>query len=446
MKLTGTLRYNENGILEIGECCVTDLVQKHGTPLYIIDEKTVRNKCRAYHNALKENYPHYKILYASKAFCCMGICRLMEQEGLGLDVVSGGELYTALAANFNPRNIYFHGNNKSREELSQALEARVGAIVIDNLWELDLLVELIAASDDLVDVMLRITPGVEAHTHHYIQTGQEDSKFGISLEDGVALHAAKRILDEKNLNLKGIHCHIGSQIFNLEAYRVAAKRMLEFMAEVKNETGLLLKELNMGGGLGICYTEEDPCVTIENYIGKLCDSVKTYCEEFNLPLPTLLIEPGRSLVGDTGIAVYRVGAIKEIPGIRTYASVDGGMSDNPRPALYGAEYEAILVENNLAESNMEYTIAGKCCESGDVLINNITLPKLKSGELIAILSSGAYHYAMANNYNKIPRPTVISAADGQEHTIIRRETYNDLIKYDKIPTGWTKNKDKIAAV
>jgi len=439
MNLPGTICINAEGHLQVGDCDVVELARTFGTPLYIYDEEGIREKCREYHRALAAHYPKYKVLYASKAFSSLAMCRLMEQEGLGLDVVSGGELYTALAAGFPQGKIYFHGNNKSIEELNLALSAGVGYIVVDNPWELENLAQLAAGRKSRIKILLRLTPGIEAHTHHYIQTGQLDSKFGISLAGDAALEVVKRALELPCLELAGIHCHIGSQVFASESFRLAAERMVEFMAEVREETGQQLAELNLGGGLGITYTENDRPEPIAAFIHGIATAIKEACARYNLPLPTLLLEPGRSLVGEAGIAVYRVGAIKEIPGVRTYASVDGGMADNPRPALYQARYRALVANKADAPRVQKYTIAGKCCESGDILIEDIELPRLVPGDLIAVLSSGAYQYAMASNYNRLPRPAVIAVAQGRAEVIIRRETYSDLIRYDRIPPAWEKD-------
>jgi diaminopimelate decarboxylase len=445
MNLPGTICINEQGHLQVGDCDVVELARTFGTPLYIYDEMGIRQKCREYHRALAVNYQDYKVLYASKAFSSLAICRLMEQEGLGLDVVSGGELYTALAADFPPEKIYFHGNNKSIEELNLALSAGVGYIVVDNPWELENLAQLAAGRKTRVKILLRLTPGIETHTHHYIQTGQLDSKFGISLSGGAAMEVVKRALALPEIELVGIHCHIGSQVFNSASFRFAAERMIDFMAAVKEETGHQLTVLNLGGGLGISYTENDQPDPIDTYIEGIAATVKEACANYNLPLPTLVVEPGRSLVGEAGIAVYRVGTVKEIHGVRTYASVDGGMADNPRPALYQARYQALVANKANAPREQTYTIAGKCCESGDILIQDIELPRLVPGDLIAVLSSGAYQYAMASNYNRLPRPAVITVAQGRAEIIVRRETYSDLIRCDRIPPAWTE-KDTLPAV
>ena len=440
MNLPGTICINAQGHLEVGGCDLVELAKTHGTPLYVLDEDGIRQKCQEYLNAFRVNYHRFKVLYAGKAFSTMAIFRLVDQEGLGIDVVSGGELYTALAADFPPEKIYFHGNNKSMEELNFALSAGVGQIVVDNLYELETLAQLVEGRKKTVYILLRLTPGIETHTHHYIQTGQLDSKFGISLAGGTALKAIKQALGYRRLRLRGIHCHIGSQVHNTESFALAARRMVEFLAEVKEETGRQLAELNLAGGLGISYTDGDKPKSIRDYIGEITTAVKVACGELGLEPPLLVVEPGRSLVGEAGVALYRIGAIKEIEGIRTYVSVDGGMYDNPRPALYDAKYEAIVANKADRTPTEKYTIAGKCCESGDILIEDTCLPAVEVGDLIAVPSSGAYQYAMASNYNRLPRPAVLMAAKGRAEVIVRRETYNDLLRYDRIPLSWEGRK------
>lgn len=438
MEWPGTLRGNKRGHLEIGGCDAVELAKIYGTPLYVFDEEAVRGRCREYREAFAAVYPDYHILYACKAFSTMGMCRLMEMEGLGLDVASGGELYTALAANYPPEDIYFHGNNKSIEELNLALSAGVGQIVVDNPYEMETLAQLAEGRDTHVDILLRLTPGVEAHTHAYIQTGQLDSKFGITMHDDSAIRAVQRALEIPVLNLKGIHCHIGSQVYNLESFVLAARLMVDFMQEVRQVTGHTLAELNLGGGLGIAYMPGDQPPPVSEYARLVAETVKERCQGVNLPLPRLLVEPGRSVVGEAAVALYRVGTVKEIPGVHTYASVDGGMADNPRPALYQASYHALVANKVHSEPEGTYTIAGKACESGDILIRDIQLPNLVPGDVVAVLSSGAYHYAMASNYNRLPRPAIIMASSGKAEVIVRRESLSDLVRYDRIPASWEK--------
>jgi diaminopimelate decarboxylase len=436
MNLPDNITINSKGHLEIGQCDIVDLARVHGTPLYIFDEAALRKRCREYHQAFSGTYENYKILYAGKAFSTMAICRLMEQEGMGLDVVSGGELYTALAAGFPVGDIYFHGSNKSITELDFALDSNVGRVVVDNHWELETLAGLARDKKMTVDILLRLTPGIEAHTHHYIQTGQIDSKFGIPLEGGQALDIVHKALQMPNISLHGIHTHIGSQIFNIQSFILAVKRVLDFFTDVKKQTGFSFGELNIGGGLAIRYTNSDPFVSISGYVREISRTIKNSCLDYGIPLPKLIIEPGRSLVGEAGIAVYEVGAIKELPNIRTYASIDGGMSDNLRPALYDAKYSAVIANKATLPPSKNYTIAGKSCESGDIIIDDILLPILAPGDLLVTLSSGAYQYSMANNYNRLPRPAVISVNNGKADIMVRRETYQDLIARDRIPGDW----------
>jgi len=431
MILSGNMQINSKGHLEIGGCDTVALAEKFGTPLYVMDEELIRNNCRRYLNALKENYPRGKILYAAKAFLVLAMAKLVQEEGLGMDVVSGGELYTALKAGFPSEHLYFHGNNKSEQELLDALEAKVGRIVIDSFSELETLRALTGSRQQKAAVLLRVKPGVEAHTHEYIQTGQIDSKFGLGLEE--AKEAVHMLLaSAPYLELKGFHCHIGSQIFQLEPYRLAAQIMVKFISEVRRETGYIATELDMGGGLGIHYLKRDNPPSIETFVETVAGAVKEAAEKESFPLPELILEPGRSIVGEAGITLYRVGVIKDIPGIRRYVSVDGGMMDNIRPALYKSPYEALTANKASYNSLEKVTIAGKACESGDILIEDIELPPLEKGDILAVLSTGAYCYSMASNYNRNPRPAVIFVYRGKPRVVVRRETYEDLLAHDEL--------------
>lgn len=433
MFLTGTMQINAKGHLEIGGCDTTLLAQEFGTPLYIMDEELIRKNCRIYRDTFARVYPHSQVTYAGKAFLTTAMCRLVAEEDLALDVVSGGELYTALSAGFAPDKIIYHGNNKTPAEIQQALASGVGCFVVDSISELELLAEMTAAAQKKASIYFRIKPGIEAHTHHYIQTGQIDSKFGLGLADGQALSAVKMALKMPLIDLKGLHCHIGSQIFDLKPYQLAAMVMMDFMAEIKQKTGLLLQELDLGGGLGIRYLNSDLPTSVHNYLELIAATVKDRAAEHNLPLPKLLIEPGRSIVGEAGTTLYTIGTIKEVPGVRRYVAVDGGMMDNLRTALYQAKYEAILANRAHAPREQVVSIAGKACESGDMLIWDLKLPQLARGDLLAVLSTGAYHYSMANNYNRFTKPAVIFVRDGQADLIVRRESYADLIRNDLIP-------------
>lgn len=426
--LQGTARINEKNHLEIGGCDTLDLVKKFGTPLYVMDEELIRNNCRKYKKHLEDLHENSEVIYAGKAFLTMSMCRLIEEEGLSLDVVSGGELYTAIKSGFPPSKIYFHGNNKSINELKMALEYGVGRIVVDNFHELELLNDLTKNSHKKSDILLRLTPGIEAHTHEYIQTGQVDSKFGFGLENGHALMAVKRALNIKGLSLMGFHCHIGSQIFDKEPYIVEAKVLMEFVKNLNEEFNFQTKELDFGGGFGIKYTEDDKPLEIRDYMEAIVNTVRHLSNKFNVSMPKIMIEPGRAIVGSAGTTLYKVGSIKDIPGVRKYVSVDGGMSDNIRPALYGSKYSARLA-NKAGEPGEELvSIAGKCCESGDMLIWDIKLPKVTSGDIIAVFSTGAYNYSMSSNYNMNPKPAVVFVKNKRAKLIVKRETYKELLR------------------
>lgn len=432
LRLQGTSRINEEGILEIGGCSTADLAKKYGTPLWVIDEELIRNTCQKLVESFSKR-GNAQVLYASKAFLCIAMCKIVEEEGLGLDVVSGGELYTALKADFPTEKIYFHGNNKSILELQMALENKVGRIVVDNYYELEILNEMAGDMGIVQPVLLRITPGVEAHTHEYIRTGQIDSKFGFTLPNGQAIEAAKKAIQMPHLSFKGIHCHIGSQIFEMGSYSHAAQVMIDYMKLIKDETGVIVEELNLGGGLGIYYSEDDEPSTIENYAQVVMDTVRKKCKQVSLPIPKVIIEPGRSIVGPAGTTLYSVGSIKEIPNVRTYVAVDGGMHENIRPALYEAKYNIYAACKMKNKPEHKVTITGKCCESGDILSWNVKLPKLKPGDLLAMPSTGAYGYSMSSNYNRLPRQPVVLVYKGNSAVIVKGETYEDLVRNDMVP-------------
>jgi diaminopimelate decarboxylase len=434
MYLHGNSRINGQGHLEISGCDAVDLVEKFGSPLFVYDEKLIRQKCQAYRAAFADSGFSYQVAYASKAFMSMAICRLVAEEGLSLDVVSGGELYTALKVGFPPERIHFHGNNKTIQELEMALDAGIGCFVVDNEYELELLHELGRERNQKVNILLRLTPGVSAHTHDYISTGQEDSKFGFGIKSGQALEAMKKALKMDHFQVLGIHSHIGSQIFETVGFVAAVEILSDFLTNLRGETDYQIKVLNVGGGFGIRYTEEDTPLSPEQYIGPIIDVVRQQFDRASYSLPEIWIEPGRSLVGDAGTTLYTVGSIKNIPGIRKYVAVDGGMTDNIRPALYQSRYEAMLA-NRANELPAEVvSIAGKCCETGDMLIWDIALPLVHSGDILAVSCTGAYGYAMASNYNRIARPAVLFVNDGHAEVVIERETYDDLISRDKLPS------------
>lgn len=431
MIYSGNLQINSKQHLEIGGCDTVDLAAEYGTPLYVMDEGLIRENCRRYRQALQLCYSRGRVLYAGKAFLTLAMAELIKEAGMGLDVVSGGELYLALKAGFPAKDIYFHGNNKSRVELQEALRAGVGRIVVDSLAELQELSALAQSQQQKTAILLRFKPGIEAHTHDYIQTGQDDSKFGLGFTE--ILQAVRITLNAAPfLELKGFHCHIGSQIFQLESYALAARSMLHLMSAVKKETGFVACELDMGGGLGIRYLQVDNPPSIETFVQVVAQAVKDAAAKEGYPLPALLLEPGRSIVGEAGLTLYRVGVIKDLPGIRRYVTVDGGMMDNIRPALYQARYTAVLANKAAREATQKVTVAGKACESGDLLIEHINLPPVEKNDLLAVLSTGAYCYALASNYNYHPRPAVVFVCNGQSRLVVRRETYADLIALHKI--------------
>lgn len=433
MYLHGTSRINEQGNLEIGGCDTTELAATYGTPLYVYDEALIRSKCRAYVEAFRDTGFAFQVAYASKAFCTMAMCKLVEEEGLSLDVVSGGELLTALQAGFPTERIHFHGNNKSREEIVMALDAKIGCFVVDNFIELFELDEIARERGEQVSVLLRVTPGVEAHTHEYISTGQVDSKFGFDVQTGQALEAIRYAHESQNLHLLGVHSHIGSQIFEVEGFVIAAKRLIDLLDEAKHAFGFVSTVLNVGGGFGIRYTDSDTPLEAAEYIKAITTAVREEMSKRNIPLPELWIEPGRSIVGDAGTTLYRIGSQKNIPGVRKYVAVDGGMTDNLRPALYQAVYEAAIANKMNETENEVVSIAGKCCESGDMLIWDVKLPPASAGDILAVPSTGAYGYAMSNNYNRIPRPAVVFVKDGEAELVVKRETYADVVSHDLLP-------------
>ena len=412
-----TLKINAKGHLEIGGCDSVELANKFGTPLYVFDEQYIRNMMRVYKRTIEQKYGgNGMVLYASKAFSCKAIYVIARQEGIGCDVVSGGELYTALQSDFPAKNVYLHGNNKTVYELTEAVEAGVGGIVVDSYREADLLNEIAKAHNIKQKVLLRINPGVEAHTHAFVQTARTDSKFGFSISDGTAFKITEHVLGLSNLQLEGYHCHIGSQIFEKQSFVLAANKVMDFMSEVKNLTGFAARVLNIGGGFGIHYTDEDPVLTDKDYadyLTALIDAIKDKAAEHKLGLPYLLIEPGRSIVGEAGVTLYTVGAIKDIPGIKKYVAIDGGMFDNPRYALYQSKYTVVKASDMNAPCTQKVTIAGKCCESGDLIAVDVNMPEVESGDILAVLSTGAYNYSMASNYNRNFIPQAILVKDGR---------------------------------
>jgi len=438
MHLHGTSRINRHGRLEIGGVDTAELAETFGTPLYVFDEALVRERCRQFMAAFRETGVPFEVSYASKAFCVKAMIRLVEEEGLSLDVVSDGELYTALEAGFPAEKIHFHGNNKTPEEIAMGLDANIGCFVVDNFVELRMLNAMAAERGKRVKALLRITPGIEAHTHEFISTGQEDSKFGFDLGNGTAFQAVQAAIEATHLELLGVHSHIGSQIFEVEGFRLAAEKVADFAADVHARLGYAFKVINLGGGFGIRYVEGDRPLPVAEYVKAIAEAVKERFGARGLALPSIWIEPGRSIVGDAGTTLYTVGSVKDIPGVRKYVAVNGGMTDNPRPALYGAVYEAALANRATEAPEETVSIAGKCCESGDMLIWDIALPKVSPGDTLAVFCTGAYNYSMASNYNRLRRPAVVFVKDGAADLVVRRETYDDLIANDIVPERLAK--------
>jgi diaminopimelate decarboxylase len=431
MYALGHLKINNKNHLEIGGCDAVELAETYGTPLYVMAEDVIRNNMRAYTDALKKHYDgNGKAYYASKALSAIFMYKIAKEEGLGADVVSGGELYTALKSGFDPKDICFHGNNKSYEELKMAVENNVGIIAIDSKEELDTLNTLAKENGKKVNVIFRIKPGVEAHTHEFISTGQIDSKFGFSIENGEADEVCQYAKTLDNICVIGIHCHIGSQIFELQPFELAAEIMTKYYIKMKREFGLPLTTLDLGGGFGISYTEEDTPIEYGNYIEAVSKVIKKICSEENMVLPHIHMEPGRSIVGDAGITLYKVGNIKDIKDVRKYVSIDGGMADNPRYILYDAKYDGVIANRANEEPTEIVTVCGKCCESGDIIMKDVNMPRINTGDILAVMSTGAYNYSMASNYNRLPRPAVITVSGGKSKVVVKRETYEDLIKND----------------
>lgn len=435
--LLGTQEINAAGNLEIGGCDVTRLAAEFGTPLYVMDEALIRENCRAYRAAFESRYPKNVICYASKAFLTMAICRIIDEEGLNIDVASLGELHVALRSGFPKKRINLHGNNKSREELEMAVKSRIGHVVIDNLQEIENLAAVCREAGKSIDVLVRCTPGVDPHTHKFISTGQADTKFGLNIKDGSALAGIKRILEIPALRFDGIHCHVGSQLLDTEAHEGAVKALVGLMVDIRREAGVSCNILNIGGGLGVRYRSEHAPPSYDEFADVITSRLKAGLDAAGLPYPTLQQEPGRSIVGEAGVTLYTAGAVKTVPiteqpGKRTYVVVDGGLSDNPRPQLYDAVYE-IVVANRASQPHEDIvTIAGKHCET-DVLIWDVKAARVEPGDIIAVQTTGAYNYVMASNYNKFLRPAVVLVNDGNADLIVERESLADLVKRDLVP-------------
>ncbi len=444
--LLGTQRINAEGHLEIGGCDAARLAAEFGTPLYVMDEAAIRASCREYRRAFQSRYPRNEICYASKAFLTLAMARIIAEEGLSMDVASLGELHVALAADFPPDRLALHGNNKSREELELAVESRIGHVVADNFHELTLLGEIVHARQAEMNVLVRAAPGVDPHTHRLIRTGQADTKFGFNIADGAALAAVRQVLATPGLHFRGVHCHIGSQLLDADTHAEAAEIMVRLMQTIRDETGVVAEELNIGGGLGVRYLSGQQPPSYDEFAARITTPLKAALDASGLPYPLLMQEPGRALVAEAGVTLYTVGAIKtvpitEAPGARTYVAIDGGLSDNPRPQLYEAEYECLLANKADQPAEELVTIAGKHCET-DILIWNARLADAEPGDILAVQTTGAYNHAMASNYNRFLRPAVVLVADGQADLIVARETLADLLRHERVPARLRAGQDQ----
>ncbi|MBN8234748.1 diaminopimelate decarboxylase [Halobacillus kuroshimensis] len=430
---------NEQGQLMIAGVPAKELAHHYGTPLFVYDVDRIRANAQAFVRTFEEYNVPAQVAYASKAFSSTAILQVAHQEGLSLDVVSQGELHTALEAGFPVEKIHMHGNNKNIQEIEMAVRCSIGCIVVDNFFEIELLSAVLKEQNKTMDVLLRVTPGIEAHTHDYILTGQEDSKFGFDLSSGQAEEAFLKVKEDPNIQMKGLHCHIGSQIFETDGFQMAAQRLFRTLHEWKETYYYEASVVNLGGGFGIQYTEEDQPLELDQYAHALIKEVKALSRQFDYPMPEIWIEPGRAIVGEAGTTLYTVGSVKNIPDVRTYISVDGGMTDNIRPALYNAKYEAALTEKMKEPAENKYSIAGKCCESGDMLIWDVALPAVEHGDTLAVFSTGAYGYAMASNYNRFQKPAVVFVENGEHQLVVQRESYQDMTRLD---LSYEKGKGK----
>jgi len=429
--ICNNLGINNKGHLTFAGQDTLELAEKYGTPLYLIDEEKVREKMRTYLKAMREYFGESSMpLYASKALSFKKIYSIAAEENMGVDVVSPGELYTALQSNFPMENVYFHGNNKTDSDIRFAIESKIGYFICDNLDELDAIDKTANEYGLVQKILLRLTPGIDPHTHVKISTGRVDSKFGIAIETGQAETAIKTALDKKNIELCGYHCHIGSQTFDIKPFVDGAEIMLKFIAHIKDSLGYEAQILNLGGGMGVRYIEDHPEIDYSKNIKGIADMMKDKCAELGINLPIVLMEPGRSVVADAGMTLYTVGSTKEIPGYKNYVSIDGGMTDNPRYTLYESPYTIMLANKAKESSEKEYTVGGRCCESGDLIQENVMLPTAKKGDILAVMTTGAYNYSMASNYNRIPRPPIVMLNNGDSYVAVRRESYADLMIND----------------
>ena len=430
--ICNNISVNEKGHLTFAGYDTVELAEKYGTPLYLMDEDKIREHVRAYKTAMAKYFPAGSMPeFASKAFSCKQIYRIMAEEGIDIDVVSPGEIYTAAAAGFPMENSFFHGNNKTDADIRFAIENKVGCFVVDGEDELSALNRIAGEMGVKQNILLRITPGIDPHTHKKISTGSVDSKFGTAIETGQAMEIIKKALSLENIKLCGFHCHVGSQIFESQPFTDASEIMLEFIAEVRDSLGYTAETLNLGGGLGVRYTEDDPEIDYGEKIKEVAEILNTQCEKLGLPVPKILMEPGRSLVADAGMTLYTVGSVKEITGYKNYVSIDGGMTDNPRYTLYESPYTVILASRANDEKDYIATVAGRCCESGDLIQENVKMPKPARGEILAVLTTGAYNYSMASNYNRVGRPPVVMLNSERDYLAVRRETFKDICALDE---------------
>lgn len=423
---------NEKGHLTFAGYDTVELAEKYGTPLYLMDEDKIREHVRAYKTAMAQYFPAGSMPeFAGKAFSCKQIYRIMAEEGIDIDVVSPGEIYTAAAAGFPMENSFFHGNNKTDSDIRFAIENKVGCFVVDGEDELSALDRIAGEMGIKQNILLRITPGIDPHTHKKISTGSVDSKFGTAIETGQAMEIVKKTLSLDNVKLCGFHCHVGSQVFESQPFTDASEIMLTFIAEVRDKLGYTAEILNLGGGLGVRYTADDPEIDYGEKIKEVAEVIGSQCEKLGLSVPKILMEPGRSLVADAGMTLYTVGSVKEITGCKNYVSIDGGMTDNPRYTLYESPYTVVLASRANDEKNYTATVAGRCCESGDLIQENVKMPKPRRGEILAVLTTGAYNYSMASNYNRVGRPPVVMLNSKRDYIAVRRETFKDICALDE---------------
>lgn len=431
MKLHGNMSIKNNTLYIGGVSCV-ELAKKYSTPLYVYDENLIRSNCKEYKKYFRVKENGNKVAYAGKAFLPLYMCNIINEENLCLDVVSGGELYTAYKANFPMENILFHGNNKTIDEIKMGIELGVGRFVVDNFYELDIIEDLCKNKNITQEIYFRITPGIEAHTHDYIKTGQIDSKFGFALINGDLYEAIEKLSKYKNIKLVGLHAHIGSQIFDIEPFMDEVDIMMDLIKEIKEKFDIDLKEIDLGGGIGVYYTKEDKPNSIKDFCEAIINRVDKKCNKLGIKVPKLIIEPGRSIIANAGSTLYTIGSIKDIKDVRTYVSVDGGMTDNIRPSLYKAGYECSIVNKMKYEKVNNVTVAGKCCESGDILITHANVMEIESGDILIITSTGAYGYSMSSNYNKIPKSAVVMVRDGDDKLVCKRQSYEELLNLEII--------------